>query len=139
MCEPGRPLARPRNPTEPHGLEIDTAHTPPDKEAAVATTSQQQLSAISQQLNTLTIEVKQMALDLTALTAAVNQEVTVEKSAVVLIQALAAEVANNAGDPAAVQALAAQITASANALAMAVASSNGAPVPLGPSNTVSNT
>ena len=97
------------------------------------------LRDVSKQLLSLTDEVKQMSLDLTALTAAVNQEVTVEKSAVVLIQALAAEVANNAGDPAAVQALAAQITASANALAMAVASSNGAPVPLGPSNTVSNT
>ncbi len=102
-------------------------------------TTQQQLSAISQQLNTLTIEVKQMALDLTALTAAVNNEVNVEKSAILLIQALAAEVANSASDPAAVKALADQIGASANALAMAVASANGVPAPLGPSNTVSNT
>lgn len=78
-----------------------------------------------------------MALDLTALTAAVNNEVNVEKAAIAVIQTLAAEVANSASDPAAVRALADQITASAESLGAAIAAVP--PIPLSPSNTVSNT
>ena len=69
-------------------------------------------------------------MDLTALTQAVTNNTTVEGSAVTLIQTLADELKANAGDPAAVQALADQINASAKALGDAVAANTpAAPAP----------
>lgn len=54
------------------------------------------------------------------LTTQVNNEITVEQSAITLIQGLAAQLIANANDPAAVQALADKIQASATSLAAAV-------------------
>jgi hypothetical protein len=65
---------------------------------------------------------------LAALTTQVTASVGVEASAVALIQGFAAMIADNANDPAAITALAAQMKASADALAAAVAA-NPAPVP----------
>lgn len=66
-------------------------------------------------------------LDISALTAAVANEKTVEQSAVTLLGTLAAEIqslitaSGNTVDPAALQALVDQMTASQTALAAAVA------------------
>lgn len=63
---------------------------------------------------------KTMATDLTALTAAVTNETTVEASAVTLLQQLSSQLASVATDPVAVAALASQINAGATALAAAI-------------------
>ena len=59
--------------------------------------------------------------DLTGLTAQVNATITVEQSAIVLIQGLAAQLAAAGTDPAALQALQDNLLASATQLADAVA------------------
>jgi hypothetical protein len=58
--------------------------------------------------------------DLTALTAQVTQNTSVEASAVTLIQGLAAQIAAAGTDPVALAALTAQLNNSATALAQAV-------------------
>jgi len=58
--------------------------------------------------------------DLTALTAQVAQNTTVEQSAITLIQGLAAQLQAVATDPVAIAALASQLNASATALAAAI-------------------
>jgi hypothetical protein len=63
----------------------------------------------------------ELMADLTALTAQVAQNTTVEQSAVTLIQGLAAQIAAAGTDPAALQALQDQLKVSADALAAAVA------------------
>lgn len=71
---------------------------------------------------------KEMA-DLSALTAQVAENTTVEGSAVALIQNIAAQLATSSGDQAAVDALAAQLKTSATALAAAVAANTVAAPP----------
>jgi hypothetical protein len=58
--------------------------------------------------------------DLTALTAAVTQNTTVEASAVTLIQGLAAQISANLTDPVALASLTNQLNTSATALAAAI-------------------
>ena len=77
-----------------------------------------------------------MSVDLTALTAAVANTNTIEASAVVLIQGIAAEIAAAVAgantDPttqAAIDSLTSQLQAEANTLAAAVASAPGANTP----------
>lgn len=68
--------------------------------------------------------------DLTSLTAAVERAVTVEESAITLIQGIAAELAAAKNDPAAVQALADKLNTGADALSSAVtANTPAAPTP----------
>jgi hypothetical protein len=64
--------------------------------------------------------------DLTALTAAVERAVTVEESAIALIQGIAAELAAAKTDPAAVQALADKLNAEADSLSVAVSANTPA-------------
>lgn len=61
-----------------------------------------------------------MALDFTALTAAVTQTSTVEQSAVTLITQIAQEIAVNAGDQQKVSDLADQLNQQASTLAAAI-------------------
>lgn len=71
-----------------------------------------------------------MSIALADLTAAVNKSTTVEQSAITMIQGLAAQIAANATDPAAVSALASQLNAGADALAAAItANTPAAPAP----------
>lgn len=65
-------------------------------------------------------EVEFMALDLTILTAQVAANTSAEASAVILIQEIAAQLAAASGNQPAVDALATQLKASADALAAAV-------------------
>jgi len=67
-------------------------------------------------------------MDLTALHAEVERQTTVEQSAITLIQGIAAALAAAAGDQPAIDALTAQLSASADALAASVAA-NTAPAP----------
>lgn len=79
------------------------------------------LSVIQQQ------ELK-MAGELDALTAEVSRNTSLEQSAIVLIQGLAAQIAANATDPVKLAALTAQLTGSADALAAALtANTPGSP------------
>lgn len=68
----------------------------------------------------LTQGVDEIMADLTALQTAVSRVSTVEQSAVELIKQIAAQLAQNATDPAAVQALADDLNAHADALASAI-------------------
>lgn len=70
----------------------------------------------------------QIMTDLTNITAAVEASTSVDESALLLIQDIAAKLAAAAGDPAAVQALADELSASSTALAAAVAANTTAPV-----------
>jgi predicted RNA-binding Zn ribbon-like protein len=72
-----------------------------------------------------------MALDLSALTAQVKANTDAEASAIHLIQTIAAELAANSGNQAAVDALAAQLKASADPLAAAIVA-NTASAPAAP-------
>lgn len=67
-----------------------------------------------------------MAADLTSLQAQVEQTTTVEQSAVTLIQGIAAQLTAAQGDPAAVQAIIAQLNRSATSLAAAIAANTPA-------------
>ena len=77
-------------------------------------------------------ELLTMALDISALTAAVTNETTVEQSAIALITGLAAQIQNlinqsgDTVDPAALQALVTQMTNAQTALAAAVAANTPA-------------
>ncbi len=83
--------------------------------------------AILHRLSKLKKEIKKMALDLTALTQAVNDEKTVEQSAITLLGGLAQKIADliaasgNTVDPAALQAIVDEINTNKQALADAVA------------------
>jgi len=78
------------------------------------------LDALEKKLDQILANQKEELMDLTALTAQVTQNTTVEQSAITLIQGLAAQLVSNANDPAAIAALAAQLNTSATALAAAV-------------------
>ncbi len=69
---------------------------------------------------------KTMASDLSALSAQVAQNTTVEESAVTLITGLAAQIADLKNDPAALQALADSLNKSATDLSAAVAANTPA-------------
>lgn len=77
-------------------------------------------TVLNNKLNTLLKENQTLALDLTAITNAVNQTVGVEQSAIVLLNQLASEIAANATNPAAINTLAANLQAQAQALANAI-------------------
>ncbi len=83
-----------------------------------------QLNRIEKAINLLVLEVTKMATttasDLAALTAQVAANVTVEQSAITLIQGLAAQIASLANDPVAIAALASQLQTSATALGAAI-------------------
>jgi hypothetical protein len=75
-------------------------------------------------------ELHQMRIDLSELTADVQQTTSAEQSAVVLIQGIASQLADNASDQAAVAALAAQLKSGADGLASAMlANTPAAPAP----------
>jgi hypothetical protein len=92
-------------------------------------------------VQTLQAKETQIMIDLTALTAQVAQNTSVEASAVTLIQGIAAELAAAQTDPAAVAALAAQLNTSATALAAAITANTPAapPAPAPASPTASAT
>lgn len=69
---------------------------------------------------------KSIMADLTAITAQVAQNTTVEESAVTLIKGLAAQIQAAGTDPAALQALVTQLNGSATDLAAAVAANTPA-------------
>ena len=90
------------------------------------------INNLQQQITTQTELIKQMIVDLTNLTAAVTNEASVEASAVILIQGIAAEIAAAVAgantDPttqASIDSLTAQLNAAANTLASAVTSAPG--------------
>src|SRR5690348_18501042 len=89
-------------------------------------------------LTQLIKEIHQMALDLTALTQAVNDEKTVEQSAITLLNGLTKQIADlvaasgNTVDPAALQAIVDQVNADKQALADAVAANTPAAPPPAP-------
>jgi ABC-type uncharacterized transport system YnjBCD substrate-binding protein len=94
----------------------------------------QRLDAIGFQLATLTAQgdIQMSALD--DLTTQVASNTSVEQSAIVLIQGLAAQIAATANDPAKLAALTAQLNSSATALAAAItANTPAAPPAPGPS------
>jgi uncharacterized protein HemY len=67
--------------------------------------------------------------DLSALTAQVEQNVTVEQSAITLIQGLAAQITAAGTDPVALAALATQLNTSATSLAAAISANTPAAPP----------
>jgi hypothetical protein len=69
-----------------------------------------------------------MSKELDNLTAQVTVTIGQEASAIVLIQGLAAQIAANANDPVAIQALSDQLKTSSDALAAAVVANPGTPV-----------
>ena len=79
-----------------------------------------------------------MALDLTALTNAVNAEKTVEQSAITLLSGLTSQIqsliaaSGNTVDPAALQAIVDQVNSDASTLAAAVAANTPASAPAAP-------
>lgn len=84
--------------------------------AAIATTN-----AKLDKLFTLVTKVEtEMASDLQTLTDQVTATLTVEQSAITLINGLAADIASLKNDPAALQALSDQLKASATALSAAI-------------------
>ncbi len=90
------------------------------------------LLAVWQRLTQLTKEIKKMAIDLTALTTAVNDEKTVEESAITLLTGLSQKIADliaasgNTVDPAALQAIVDEINTNKAALAAAVSANTPA-------------
>jgi len=96
------------------------------------------LHDIKQLLIQLIKEIHQMALDLTALTNAVNAEKTVEQSAITLLSGLTSQIqsliaaSGNTVDPAALQAIVDQVNSDASTLAAAVAANTPASAPAAP-------
>ena len=82
--------------------------------------SRSQWNQLNSKLDTIIKGLQTMASDLTALTAQVEQNTTVEGSAITLLQGLAAKIASLANDPAAIAALATQLNTSATALSAAI-------------------
>jgi hypothetical protein len=76
-----------------------------------------------------------MALDFTALNAAVANNTTVEQSAITLITQIAQEIAQNADDQATVSTLADQLNQQASALAASVAANTPGAPPVPPVTT----
>ena len=79
-----------------------------------------QLMNIGRLLNTIHQEQLKMAVDLSALQAQVQQNTTVEQSAVTLIQGLAQQLQAAQNDPAAIQSIINSLNSSANSLADAI-------------------
>jgi hypothetical protein len=79
------------------------------------------LTALHEAVGIIVKKEKHMSAQLDALTAQVKENAEVEASAVLLIQGIAAKLAAAATDPVAIAALADQLNASADALAAAVA------------------
>jgi len=90
------------------------------------------LDAILAAIERLTTQGTTIMADLTSLTTQVAQNTTVEGSAVVLIQGLAAQLAAAGTDPAKLADLQAQLNTSATALAAAVAANTPAGSPVAP-------
>lgn len=89
-----------------------------------------QLDRIERKLDRLIQEDHTMALDLSNLTAAVNNEQTVDQSVLALINQIVAELQNTNGDQAAVDALTASLQTEASSLSAAVsANTPAAPAP----------
>jgi hypothetical protein len=86
-----------------------------------------QLTRIERKLDALAHQENIIMADLTALTAEVAETTAVEQSAITLIQGIAAQLAAAATDPAAVQALADQLSSGAAGLAAAVAANTPPP------------
>jgi IPT/TIG domain len=84
------------------------------------------LFSLSQQITAVGAN---MAADLTSITAAVNESVTVEQSAITLINGLANQISLLQNDPAALQALSVALTSQATALAAAVTTNTPVAVP----------
>lgn len=89
---------------------------------------QDQLDRIEAKLNRVIFRIGMIMAQLDDLTAAVNQAVTVEDSAIILIQGIATKLAEAlaANDPAAVSALVAQLNDKTSALAAAVSANTPA-------------
>lgn len=85
------------------------------------------LDAMETKIDRILANQKEELMNLDALTTQVAQTTTVEQSAITLITGLAAQLSAIADNPAAINALAAQLNASANALAAAVTTNT--PVP----------
>lgn len=81
---------------------------------------QTQQDRIEAKIDQLLKNERTIIMDLTTLQAQVEQTLTVEQSAVTLINGLAAQIAAAADDPAKVSALAAQLKSSADTLAAAI-------------------
>ena len=86
----------------------------------------QALQPIASKLDEILRGERKMSAELDALAAQVEQNTTVEESAVTLIQGLAAQIAAAANDPAAIAALSAKLQSSATALAAAIAANTPA-------------
>ena len=84
------------------------------------------LGHLESKLNLILKENKQMSAELDVLTAAVEEDNAVVTSAITLIEGLAAQIAAGANDPAAMLALAAELTAKKDELAQAVAANTPA-------------
>ena len=78
------------------------------------------LERIECKLNRIITEENEIMNDLTALTAQVAAQTTVETSAITLIQGLAAQIKAASGNQAAIDALTSQLQTSASALAAAI-------------------
>ena len=87
------------------------------------------LAEINLKLDKLLKGQQTIMADLTALTAQVTQNTTVEGSAIQLIQNIAAQLAASSSDQAAVDALAAKLNTSATALAAAITANTPAAPP----------
>jgi SepF-like predicted cell division protein (DUF552 family) len=86
----------------------------------VATDERGTLDQILNAVNTLISQEKIIMTDLTQLTAQVKQNTDVEASAIVLLNGLAAQIAQIKNDPVAVQSLSDQLKSSASNLADAI-------------------
>lgn len=84
--------------------------------------------AVLEEVHHLKREIRQMALDLTQLTADVQADTDAVNSAVLLLNTLAQEIRDNADDPTALNELAAKLEQNTTALAQAV-TDNTNPVP----------
>lgn len=85
------------------------------------------LARIERLLQTLNERTLNMANDLTALKAQVARTTEIEQSAIVLIQGLAEQIAASKDNPAAIQALADELSSKADALAAAVSANINTP------------
>ena len=87
------------------------------------------LDGVDSKIATLTLKQEQVMTDLTALTAEVERNTTVDESAIALLTGLAAQIEALKTDPVALQALADTMKGSSDALAAAVlANTPAAPV-----------
>lgn len=89
----------------------------------------ERLARIERRLTTINIDGEITMASLDALTAAVAAETSVNASAIALINGFAAQLAAAGTDPAALAALASQVTANASALAAAVSANTPAAAP----------